>query len=119
MQEEVSKKDADILAVETASNASSEKVRYGAPDGPRQRPDSYDGSEPLDYPGHEAVAQFLAASPADQPFKSLSVLAADFNVTRMTVHRWKHDRDVLRRARWLSMSNALAGDLAVRREWPR
>lgn len=42
------------------SNAVPEKVRYGAPDGPRKQREHFDGGDPLDYPGHEAIAQFHA-----------------------------------------------------------
>jgi hypothetical protein len=102
------------------SGALPEKVRYGAPDGPRQkRRERYDGREPLDYPGHEAVAQFLAAPTSDAEFESLAALANHFNVTRMTVHRWKQDIEVLQRAYWLSMHHQIAGDLVARRKWPQ
>jgi hypothetical protein len=97
----------------------SEKVRYGAPDGPRQkRRPRHNGREPLDYPGHEALAQFLAAPKSDREFKSLTALANHFNVTRNTAHRWKRDIDVMQRAHWLSTRNQMAGDLVARREWP-
>jgi hypothetical protein len=95
-----------------------EKVRYGAPDGPRQKGrEKYDGREPLDYEGHEAVAQFLATPKSDREFESLTALADHFNVTRMTVHRWKQDVEVMQRANWLSLCNQMAGDLVARREW--
>jgi hypothetical protein len=101
-----------------ALNAPSEKIQYGAPSGPRQKHrDKYDGREPLIYPGHEAVAQFLAAPTSLRDFKSLTALAAHFNVTRVTVYRWKHDVNVLRRAYWLSMRNKIAGDLLARQAW--
>jgi len=96
-----------------------EKVRYGAADGPRQkRRERHDGREPLNYAGHEAVAQFLAAPKSDREFKSLTALANHFKVTRMTIHRWKQDIDVMQRAYWLSKRNQMAGDLVARREYP-
>jgi hypothetical protein len=36
----------------------------------------------------------------------------------MTIYRWKHEADVMQRALWLSMTNKIAGDLAIRVEWP-
>jgi hypothetical protein len=104
-----------------ASNAPSEKIRLRAPSGPRQkRPERYDGREPLPYAGHEAVAQFLAAPAASlRKFKSLTALATYFKVTRMTVHRWKQDVDVMQRAYWLSMRNRIAGNLLARQAWLR
>jgi hypothetical protein len=98
-----------------ASSAPSEKIVPGAPSGRRQkRRDRYDGREPLPYAGHESVAQFLAAPASLRKFKSLTALAAHFEVTRMTVHRWKQDIDVMQRAYWLSMRNKIAGDLLAR-----
>lgn len=47
----------------------------------------YDGHEPLEYPGHEAVAQYLAAPESLREFKSFSDLANHFHVSRMTIHR--------------------------------
>jgi hypothetical protein len=104
-----------------ASNAPSEKIQLRAPSGPRQkRRERYDGREPLPYAGHEAVAQFLAAPPTSlREFKSLTALAAHFKVTRMTVHRWKQDSDVMQRAYWLSKRNKIAGDLLARQAWLR
>jgi hypothetical protein len=103
-----------------ASNAPSEKIRHGAPSGPRQkRRDRYDGREPLPYSGHEAVAQFLAAPACLRKFKSLTDLAAHFKVTRMTAYRWKQDIDVMQRASWLFMRNKIAGDLLARQAWLR
>jgi hypothetical protein len=98
----------------------SEKIRYGAPDGPRhKRRGKYDGRSPLNYPGHEAVAQYLAAPKSLREFRSDMDLAKHFQVTRMTIYRWKNDVDVMQRAYWLSMRNQMAGDLVARREWPQ
>jgi hypothetical protein len=103
-----------------ASNAPSEKLRHGAPSGPRQkRRDRYDGREPLPSAGHECVAQFLAAPTSLRKFESLTALATHFKVTRMTVHRWKQDIDVMRRTYWLSMRNKVTGDLLARQAWVR
>lgn len=97
-----------------------EKVRYGAEDGPRKkRWKSYDGCEPLEFHGHEILAQHLATPKALRVFKSDTDLAKHFKVTRMTVHRWKRDFDVNQRAHWLSTQNEMTGDLVARREWPR
>ena len=101
-----------------APNAPSKKIQHATPSGPRQkRRYSYDGSEPLAYAGHEAIAQFLAAPTSLRKFKSLTVLAAHFKVTRMTVHRWRQDIDVMQRVYWLSMRNKIAGDLLARQGW--
>jgi hypothetical protein len=103
-----------------ASNTPSEQIQHGAPSGPRQkRRDGYDGREPLPYPGHEAVAQFRAAPPSLRKFESLTALATHFKVTRMTVHRWRQDIDVMQRTYWLSMRNKVAGDLLARQAWVR
>jgi hypothetical protein len=122
MQEDIQmrKEVPDPREAVQAPGVLSEKVRYGAPDGPRQkRREKYDAREPLDYPGHEAVAQFLATPKSDREFKSLTALANHFHVTRMTVHRWKQDIEVMQRAHWLSMRNQMAGDLVARSEWPQ
>src|ERR1019366_3564430 len=77
-------------------SASSEKIRFGAPDGPRQRHGGkYDGQSPLEYSGHEAVAGFLAFPTSIREFKSVKDLARHFHVTRMTIYRWGHDPDVI------------------------
>jgi hypothetical protein len=103
-----------------ASNRPSEKIRHGAPSGPRKkRRDAYDGREALPYAGHEGVAQFLAAPTSLRKFKSLRALAAHFKVTRMTAYRWGHDPDVIQRAHFLSEINQMAGDLLARQEWSR
>jgi hypothetical protein len=96
----------------------SEKIRYGAPDGPRNKPRKYyDGREPLEFPGHEATAWFLAVPEALRDFKSISALARYFNVSRVTVYRWTRDIDVMKRADSLSMQNKIAGNLVARREY--
>jgi hypothetical protein len=101
------------------TDSQSEKIRYGAPDGPRQNRQSvYDGREPLKYSGHEATAQFLATPETQREFDSVSALAKHFNVSRTTVYRWIQDIDVIQRANSLSMRNQMAGDLLARRDWP-
>jgi hypothetical protein len=97
----------------------SEKTRYGPPDGPRKnRQPGYDGREPLEYPGHEATAQFLATPESEREFDSITALAKHFDVSRTTVYRWTQDIDVLRRAEYLSTQNKVTGKLIIRREWP-
>jgi hypothetical protein len=99
-------------------DAQSDKIRYGAPDGPRKnRRKYYDGQEPLEFLGHEAAAWFLALPKAQRDFKSIAALAKHFNVTRVTVYRWIQDIDVMKRADSLSMQNKIAGNLAARREY--
>jgi hypothetical protein len=102
-----------------APNSLSTEIRFGGPNGPRQpRNEKYDGHQPLEYPGLEAVAQHLATPKSLREFKSDSDLAKHFHVTRMTVLRAKKDIDVIKRAHWLSMRNILIGDVVVRREFP-
>src|ERR1700722_18895632 len=99
------------------TKSSTEKIRYGAPDGPRvKRDENYDGRERLPYPGHEIVAEFLA-TPKSQRVVSIKKLAEHFKVTPKTIHCWARDRDVLRRATFLSQNNKLSGDLVARRDW--
>jgi len=76
-----------------------------------------DRTLPLDHPGQEAVAQFLAAPEGLREFASVTALASDFKISRATVYRWEKDPHVLRRVEHLSMQNKLAGDLLARREW--
>jgi transposase len=99
-------------------DAQSDKIRYGAPDGPRKnRRKYYDGQEPLEFLGHEAAAWFLAFPKAQRDFMSIAALAKHFNVTRVTVYRWIQDIDVMKRADSLSLQNKIAGNLAARREY--
>src|SRR6202521_5293005 len=95
-----------------------EKIRNGAPDGPRKkRCEKHDGSEALEHPGREALAQFLAAPRLLREFKSYSRLADCFHVSRMTIYRWTLEVEVMQRANVLSMRNEIAGDLEARRAW--
>lgn len=100
-----------------ANDAQLQMTRYGAPDGPRKPRKNYNGEDPLDFPGHEALATFLATPRTERKFKTLTALAEDLEISRMTIHRWKKDLDVLRRANWLVRGNKLSGDLIARREW--
>jgi hypothetical protein len=94
-----------------------EKICQGEPVGPQKKHRvNYDGSEPLDFPGHEAVAQFLATPATYREFDSVVALSKHFKVSRMTVHRWTKNIDVFRRADWLSMQNKGNGKLIIRRE---
>ena len=85
---------------------------------PTKRRSSSDGSKPLDYPGHEALAQYLAAPQQFRRFRSITALAIQFNVSRVTVYRWAQHLDVVRRAAWLSAHNRILGDFIACREWP-
>src|ERR1700694_5961809 len=91
--------------------AQSEKIR--------SRNKNHDRREPLEYPGHETVAQFLATPKSMREFPSVTSLAKHLSVTRKTIHCWMNDVDVMRRAEFLSMRNKTTGDLIARREWPR
>ena len=77
------------------------------------------GCDPLPNPGHEALAQYLAAPTWARPFQSFTALAANFGVARMTVHRWKIDRAVVHRAEYLSRRNNLQAVLLARSSFDR
>ena len=110
----------DLRGIAESNNPLSRKARFGAPDGPRRRrSEKYDGQSPLEYPGHEAVAHFLASPKSIRQFKSANDLAKHYDVSRMTIFRWAHDPNVLRRAYFLSDVNQMAGDLIARQESPR
>lgn len=81
------------------------------------RETEYDGTEPLDDPADEAIAQFLAAPQEFRQFKSVSALAKHFNLSRMTVYRRKENVDVVERIKWLLEKSMLFGDLIACREW--
>jgi hypothetical protein len=101
------------------TEAQLEKVGFGAPPRSRKsRSENYDGHQPLEYSGLEAVAWHLATPKSLREFKSDSDLARHFHVARITIHRTKKDIDVIKRAHWLSMRNKLAGDLILRCEYP-
>jgi len=93
--------------------------RPASPDGPPTKSRrNYDGSRPLKYPGYEAVAQYMAAPKQLRRFKSVTTLAKQFDVSRMTMYRWAQHPDVVRRTEWLSIQNMVLGDLIACREWP-
>ncbi len=97
------------------ADAQSGRTRFGAPDGPRQkRSKMQDRSEPLEFPGHERVAEFMATPKSLREFESVTALAKHFNITTKTIYCWMKDDDVLRRAEWLSMRNKRHGDLSIR-----
>src|ERR1700692_4398858 len=84
------------------------KVRFGAPDGPRRHHrEKNDYRLPLEFLGHESVAQFLAKPTLLGEFKSDVDLAKHFHVSRMTINRWRHDADVIERAIFLSENNQM------------
>ena len=89
-------------------------ARVGAPDGPRQNRGTADRREPLEFLGHETVAQFMATPKSLREFESVTALAKHFNVTTKTIYCWMKDDDVMRRAEWLSMRNKRHGDLSIR-----
>ena len=116
----LTKEDQDHQGIVEANNPLSRKARFGGPDGPRRnRSEEYDGQSPLEYPGHEAVAHFLAEPKSIRQFKSVKDMAKHFHVSRMTIFRWGHDPNVVRRAHFLSEINQMAGDLLARQESPR
>lgn len=101
-----------------ATKAQSEKIRYGAPDGPRPKgSENYDGHTPLEWPGHEAMAQQLAVPKSQRGFKSDKDMAKYFQVDRVTLGRWKKNINVIKRAHWLAMQNKIEGELVARREF--
>jgi hypothetical protein len=85
----------------------------------RKRKRNYDGTDPLDYPELEAVAEFLATPKHIRDIKTFTDLAKHFNVSRMTIYRWTRDEDVLKRAEYLLTLNQLKGDLVARLHWDR
>ena len=116
-----SKSDASerLSAAVDENGARRQGARPTALDGPpTKRRRNYDGSTPLNDPGHEAVAQFLAAPKQFRRFRTITALAMQFNVARVTIYRWAQDFDVVRRAEWLSVQNRVLGDFIACREWP-
>lgn len=81
--------------------------------------DSSDGSEPLPHPGHEAAAQFMSSLRSERAFKTIAELAKYAAVTPKTIHLWKKDFAVLRRAQYLTRHKKVQGDLIGRRAWPQ
>jgi hypothetical protein len=108
-----------ISATGDEGDAGPQAIRPAAQSSPStKRRRNYDGSKPLDYPGHEALAQYLAAPQRFRRFRSITALAIQFNVSRVTVYRWAQHLDVVRRAAWLSAHNRILGDFIACREWP-
>jgi hypothetical protein len=87
-------------------------------DGPQKCRRNYNGEDPLDYPGHEALAKLLTTSRSGREITSLAALARTFEVARTTIQRWKKDPHVLLRAEWLLRGNKLDAQLLARRELP-
>ena len=94
--------------------AQSGMARVSPPAGPRQNRGTADRREPLEFLGHETVAQFMATPKSLREFESVTALAKHFNVTTKTIYCWMKDDDVMRRAEWLSMRNKRHGDLSIR-----
>jgi hypothetical protein len=116
----LTKKCQDQQGIIEAPTTQSEEIRIGPPDGPRpEGSENYNGHTPIEWPGLEAVAQYLAAPKSLREFKSDNDLAKHFRKTRMTIHRWKHHPDVDKRVHWLSNRYRLAGDLLARLNWLR
>lgn len=92
--------------------------RSDASDDPRitHRTDC-DGSERLDSPGYEAIAQYFASPAQFRQFKSVSALAEHLGVSRMTIYRRVENVDVVQRIKWLLQKSMLFGDLIACREW--
>jgi hypothetical protein len=104
---------------EKLDDARVQKTRNGSLDEPSKSTKYNKGHNTLDNPAHEALAHFLITPRTEREFKSLTALAEHFKISRMSVHRWKKNGDVLRRAEWLSRENKLVGDFIARREWQR
>jgi len=73
--------------------------------------------KPTPDPAHEAVALFFASPRQFRKFKSVSALAEQFGVSRVTIYRWAADVDVVQRIKWLVDSSMFFGDLIACREW--
>ena len=78
----------------------------------------YFGAEPLDDPAYETIAQFFAAPRQFRQFASVSALAEDLRISRMTAYRRARDFDVVLRIKWLLAKSMFFGDLIACREWP-
>jgi len=116
----LTEKGQDHQGIVESPKAQPEKIGIGPPNGPRpEGSEHYNGHTPIKWPGLEAVAQYLATPKPLREFKSINDLAKRFRVTRMTIHRWKHHPDVIKRVHWLASYYRLAGDLLARIIWPR
>lgn len=101
------------------SDDETQATRDGAPEGPSRRQGKYnDGSEPLAHSGFEAVAEYLSTPKSIREVKSVTALAAQLRVARLTVYRWTKNREVLRRAKWLTSGDVKLGAIIARRELP-
>jgi hypothetical protein len=78
----------------------------------------YYGTEPLDDPCYEAIAQFFAAPRQFRQFKSVSALAEHFGISRVTAYRRAQNDDVVLRIKWLLRKSMQGGDLVACQEWP-
>jgi hypothetical protein len=79
---------------------------------------SNDGSESLPHAGFEATAQYMSSPKPEREFENVAELAKHGGVTRKTIYLWMKDRDVLRRAQYLTSHKRIQGDVIGRREWP-
>jgi hypothetical protein len=79
---------------------------------------SNDGSESLSHPGFEATAQYMSSPKPEREFENVAKLAKFAGVTPKTIYLWMKDRDVLRRAQYLTSHKRTQGDVIGRREWP-
>jgi hypothetical protein len=77
-----------------------------------------DGSECLSHPGFEATAQYMSSPKPEREFENVAKLAKYAGVTRKTIYLWMKDRDVLRRAQYLTSHKRIQGDVIARRAWP-
>jgi hypothetical protein len=77
-----------------------------------------DGSECLSHPGFEATAQYMSNPKPEREFENVAELAKYAGVTRKTIYLWMKDRDVLRRAQYLTSYKRIQADVIGRREWP-
>jgi hypothetical protein len=96
-----------------------ETIHYDAPVGAsRRRGEHDDEGEPLAHAGHEATAHFLVTPELFREIKSVTALAAHLKVSRMTVHRWTKNREVLRRVKRLAGEEVMLAATIARRELP-
>jgi hypothetical protein len=77
----------------------------------------YDGTEPLDDPAFEAIAQFFAAPRQFRRFRSVNDLAKNVGACRMTIYRRLENVDVMLRIKWLVRKSMLSGDFTACLEW--
>lgn len=113
----------DLLREPEAStgrqDVSAENLHSAVPNPKRKRKPKPNPKRPLDRPEDEAIAQYMSAPKSFRDFKSLTELALQFKISRMTVYRRSKDSDVLDRISWLSRNHRLAGNLLVQANWDR